>query len=295
MTTRREFLRHTAALALCMPLGRLAESQAQLTSFTGDNVLDRILKKAKDQNWAALPIGERVGKIAVEFLGTPYVDHTLELDDSKEFCTINLDGLDCVTFFEDALDLARTLRTRHPSREEFIRQIRFTRYRGGVQGDYTSRLHYTTDWIADNVKKGVVRDLTPSLPGAEPFTQQVGFMSENPGSYRQLKANPDLVPAIRTMEARVNNLKMLYVPIPRIADAEPLLLTGDIVGITTAQTGIDIAHTGLCYRDDEGLLHFLDASSNPKRMKVSMEGRLSESLHWSRRLTGIMIARPVEN
>lgn len=295
MLTRRSFLVSSTSALFARPLlGFASTFQTPLSSFTGEAILDRILTKASAERWADQPIGDRMGRIAMELLGTPYVGHTLELDDTKEYCAVNLEGLDCVTFFEDVLDLARTLRMRNPGKEAFIRQVRFTRYRGGVQGDYTTRLHYTSEWIRDNVNKGVVQDLTPSLPGAQPFTQLVGFMSENPDSYRQLKANPGLIPAIRAMEVRVNHLGMSYLPMDRIGEAEALLRTGDIVGVTTTEPGIDIAHTGLCYRDEAGTVHFMDASSKRSRMRVTLEGRLSESLDWSRRLTGIMVARPLE-
>ncbi len=293
--TRRQFIRGTALLGMSAPIAAMVRgSQAPLVSFEGDQTFERILFKARQGGWATLPIGERMGRISMELLDTPYVGHTIELDDSKEYCVIDLKGLDCVTFFEDTLGIARILRHPNPSKQDFLDQVRFTRYRGGVQGDFTTRLHYTSEWIHDNVSKGVVADLTPSLPGARPFTQRVGYMSQHPEAYRQLNANHSLLPAIRAMERHVNGLKMSYLPLERIAEAEPLLRTGDIVGVTTTESGIDVAHTGLCYRDPSGMVHFMDASSSPKRMKVTLEGRLSESLHWSHRLTGIMIARPLE-
>jgi len=295
MLSRRQLIRSSLSLALASPAMTLARAfQAPLSAFTGEDVLARIEAKAREGRWKELPIGERMGKIALELEGTPYVGHTIELDDSKEYCVINLKGLDCVTFFEDALDLARALRMRGPLKEAFIDQVRFTRYRGGVQGDFTTRLHYTTEWIHDNVKKGVVEDLTPSLPGARPFTEAVGFMSRNPEDYRQLKANPELIPAIKHMEDRVNALRMSYLPLENIADAEPLLRTGDIIGVAATEPGIDIAHTGMAYKDDNGVVHFMDASSLRRNMRVTLEGRLSDSLHWSRQLTGIMVARPLE-
>jgi hypothetical protein len=57
--------------------------------------------------------------------------------------------------------------------------------------------HYTTDWFVDNEEKGVVKILTPELPGAKPFTQKVGIMSQHPENYRQLAAHPELLRAIR--------------------------------------------------------------------------------------------------
>ena len=137
----------------------------------------RIVNKSSAENWDRLPIGELIGKIALELKGTPYVGFTLELSKDSEYCVVNLKGLDCVTFFEDSICLARMIKRGKSSPEDLIAEVRTTRYRGGTMGDFTTRLHYTTDWFVDNEAKGVVKILTPELPGAMPFTQKVGIMS----------------------------------------------------------------------------------------------------------------------
>jgi hypothetical protein len=262
-----------------------------LSRFEGEDVLARIAAKAATEDWARLPIGERMGKIGQELVGTPYVAFTLETDEPVEYCTVNLKGLDCVTFFESCLNMARVL-PGGLTKERLIDAVRQTRYRGGKQGDYTTRLHYTTDWFRDNDRKGIVKDLTASLPGAEPFTHGVGFMSSHPNSYKQLKANPGLVPAIAKQEAEINGLHRWYIPTAKIAAIEPLLKTGDIIGLCATQDGIDIAHTGMAYRTEDGVLHFFDATNAPGRMDVKLNKRLSEALS-PKHAVGIIVARPL--
>jgi hypothetical protein len=155
-------------------------------------------------------------------------------------------------------------------------------------------LHYTTDWLVDNEQKGVVKILAPELPGAQPFTQKVGIMSAHPENYRQLKSHPELVPAIHSLEEKINARQLKYVPLDKLAAAEPFLRTGDIVGVCTTADGIDIAHTGLCIKDEQGMVHFMDASSSRSKMRVTLEGQISKSLNWSPKLTGAMFARPLE-
>jgi hypothetical protein len=60
--------------------------------------LKSIYDKAIEENWRDLPFGDLVGKVAIEFVGTPYQGGTL--DGEPEICRVILDGLDCVTFFE---------------------------------------------------------------------------------------------------------------------------------------------------------------------------------------------------
>lgn len=299
MQTRRAFLLQsilmTTGLWSLPGLSQAAGTSARLNTFQGTDTFSRIVAKATAEKWAALPIGELMGKIAKELEGTPYVAHTLELSDDKEVCSVNLTGLDCVTFFETTLDFARMLKKGESSPDALLKEVQFTRYRGGVVGDYSSRLHYTTDWLVDNQKKHVVKVLN-DLPGAEPFTQKVGFMSSNPDKYRQLAAHPELVEKLKRQEKAINSRPPLkFMPMDKIAAVEPLLKTGDIVGVCTSQPGIDIAHTGLIYRTEDGVAHFMDASSGKTKMKVSIEsGPISAALNWSKQLTGAMFARPLE-
>src|SRR5271163_4283552 len=156
--TRRELLRYGALGTLGL-LGSpaLAALQGQLEQFDGQDVFTRIVNKSSAGNWNRLPIGELVGRIALELTGTPYVGFTLELSKDQEYCVVNLNGLDCVTFFEDSLCMARMIKRGKNSPEDLIAEVQWTRYRGGKRGDFTTRLHYTTDWFVDNEEKGVVR------------------------------------------------------------------------------------------------------------------------------------------
>jgi hypothetical protein len=296
---RREFLRYAALGTLALlgssALVRSADvQQEQLQHFTGEDVFTRIVDKAFAENWERLPIGELIGRIALELKGTPYVGFTLEGSKDAECCVVNLKGLDCVTFFEDSLCMARMLKRGKRSPRDLLAEVQRTRYRGGKMGDFTTRLHYTTDWFVDNEAKGVVKILTPDLPGAEPFTHKVGIMSQHPENYRQLAAHPELLPEIRRLEDKINARSLKYLPMNKLEAAEPLLQTGDIVGVATTAEGIDIAHTGLCIKDEQGVVHFMDASSAPKRMRVTLEPDISTCLNWSPKLTGVMFARPLE-
>lgn len=299
MTTRREFLGRTiavsASLLTAAAFVRPARGQAAkaIETFKGQAIFDRILGKALGGNWAALPIGECIGRIARELEGTPYVGFTLEVSEDLEVCTVDLTGLDCVTFFESALNFARMLKRGGRTPEDLLREVTFTRYRGGKLTDFTSRLHYTTDWWHDNVLKGVVRDLSPELPGNAEFTQPVGIMSAKPGNYRQLKANPALVPTIARLEAEINARPKRFIPIAALAEAEKHLRTGDLVGMATKAEGIDISHTGLVIVVD-GVPCFMDASSMKSKMKVTLEpGPISKDLA-TPTCTGAIFARPLE-
>ncbi len=259
--------------------------------FTGREAFERLLRLAREGAWREQPIGERVGAIGMALRQTPYIDATLEIYADREVCSVNLRGLDCVTFFESALAFARMLRRGGHTPEALLTEVTFTRYRGAQVTDYVSRLHYLSDWFVDNELKHVVRLITRELPGAARFRKRVSFMSRHPEAYRQLMANADLVPKIARVEAEINAREMAYVPKANVAGAQPLLRTGDIIGITTAIDGLDCAHAGFCYRD-EGKLRLLHGSTI--RKAVILDEELATYLARVPTHTGIMVARPLE-
>lgn len=247
---------------------------------------------AREGGWRELPIGERTGAVGMALRQTPYVAATLELHEDREVCSVNLRGLDCVTFFESALGFARMLGRGGHTPEALLAEVTFTRYRGGELADYVSRLHYLTDWFFDNARKGVVRMITGELPGAIRITRRIDFMTTHPEAYRQLTAHPDLVRRLAQLETEISAREMDYVPKERVAEAQPLLKTGDIVGVTTTIDGLDCAHSGLCYRDEGSRLRFLHASTT--QQAVVLDDELSTYLARVSTHTGIMVARPLD-
>ncbi len=291
MLSRRELLRYSILAASSIPIARFSFADDDAKPFVGGDVFKRLLDHARGNGWSKLALGDAIGRIGLDLSGTPYVGATLELYDDREVCCINLAGLDCVTLFESSLGFARMLRHGGQTPPDLVKEVTFTRYRGGKLDGYLSRLHYTSDWFEDNERKGVVKNLSGSLPGAVRLDKSFDFMSTHPNSYRQLKANPGLVPKIAALEKEISARKPWYVPNDKVADVEPLLQTGDIVGIATSAAGLDCSHTGLIFVDDDKVCRFLNASS--VKMQVVLGERLSDYAKKYKRNLGVMIARPL--
>ncbi len=260
--------------------------------FSGKATFERLLKTAQENDWHSLPIGELIATVGLELRGVPYQASTLEIEGEPEECTIDLLGLDCVTFFENALAFARMLKFGGSTTDDMLAQVRLTRYYDGRVDGYASRIHYTSDWLIQNEKKGVVDVVTPDLPHAAVFDKTIDFMSTHPNSYQQLREDPALVDAIAKVERRLNAERKYYLPKQFVADDAAKLRTGDIVGITTTVPGIDCAHTGLIYRDPDGTVRFLHASTTHKQ--VYLDGAFSDYLQSVSKDTGIMVARARE-
>ena len=228
----------------------------------------------------------KVGKL---LLGTPYVASTLETGGSEKM-VINLRGLDCTTFAENCLALARTIHKNNPKFNDFVEELKFIRYRDGILKDYPSRLHYFSDWIYNNDQKKVVKSISKEIADIA-IESKVNFMSNNPQDYPILKTHPDFVKEIAIQENIITKRKTWYIPKNRLSEFEHSLKDGDIIGITTKMPGMDISHVIIAIRVD-GRVHLLNASSKQMKVVISNE-TLEKYLNNYKLITGIMVARPL--
>jgi len=248
-------------------------------------IIEQILHQyATDKNVATADLIVKVGSF---FKETPYVGHTLETE--PEQLIVNLRELDCTTFAENCLAISRTIKSDSPSFEQFLSELQNIRYRKGEIDGYTSRIHYFSDWIFENNKKNLVKDISEEIANI-PYPLQVNFMSTHPESYAQLK-DSTLVPIIAIQEKEISARKMFYIPEERITEFEDRLMDGDIAGITTGIKGMDISHVVILQRA-AGRIHILHASSAGKKVILSEE-TLEDYLKNSKIATGIMVARPL--
>lgn len=225
---------------------------------------------------------------ARRLLGTPYVAHTLEGD--QEVLTINIHELDCTTFVETLYALARTTLSRRYSWRDYAAHLENLRYRGGTMGDYSSRLHYISEWIVDNRLRGNMQDITPDLPHVDYLVKNIDFMTHHTDSYRQLKDDSVMVEKIRRFELRSHRFP--YVKRSWLNDKElkAALRSGDFVGLVTKVEGLDISHMGIIIVDDKGDPYLLDASMTGG--KVMLESKpLFKYLEKSKSNIGIRVFR----
>lgn len=260
--------------------------------FVNPGKFEKLVERGVREGWAGLPLGDRTARVGMALVGTPYVNYTLELHDRIETPCVNMDGMDCWTFFEIALATARAFDgAARPTQDQMLRLIELDRYRGGkCDGTFTSRLHHLEDWSRDNEKRGLIRDVTPDLPGARKLHREMKYMGEKWKSFRQLKANPRLVPMMARIEAELSRRGIYYIPKEKVAGVEKLLRNGDVISIVTTWPGTYTSHVGLAVRDGKGVLRFLHASRNYR--KVVLDERLSTYLKNNSKHMGIMVARP---
>jgi len=266
------------------------------TTFKGKARFEAMLAKAEAEDWKALPVGERMVKFAQELHHRPYTSFTLEIHDHVESPSVNLDGVDCWTFFEQCLGLARMIAKDKVAytEQDLLDQIEFTRYRAGYcSGDYLDRIHYLAEWFIENDARGVAEDITQDLGYAKKIEgRKIQEMTILWKSYRYLKNNPDLRPLMTKSEAEVAALPVYYIPKDKVARIEDQLEDGDVFGIATNQNGGFCSHVGLGVRTDDGVMRIMHASSKYK--KVIIDKSISGYLNAFKYHMGVIVGRPLE-
>ncbi len=248
-------------------------------------IVDGLLKKFGHET--NISTSELVVKIGTELLGTPYVANTLEKE--PEQLIVNLRELDCTTFAENCLAIAVTIQSGKPSFNHYLKTLQNLRYRNGIIDGYPSRIHYFSDWIWENDKKNVVRNVSSEIAGTR-YIKTINFMSTHPESYRQLK-NAAFIPPLVKQEKEISKRELYYLPEEKLAEYEYKLKDGDIAGITTNIPGLDIQHVVILIRKNNKI-HLLHASQTGGKVLISEE-TLEEYLKNSKQGNGIMVARPL--
>jgi len=245
-----------------------------------------------DKSLGSRGIKDIIQTVGESFIGTEYVAGTLDKDTKKEKLVVMISGLDCVTFVENTLTFSRVIQSGNTDIGSFKKELMTIRYRNGKIEGYASRLHYFTDWIYDNGKKGIVENITKKIGGV-PYKKKINFMTEHSSSYKQLAEDDGgLLEELKSIENQINQRKMYYIPKAEVDSYYDDMQTGDIIATTTKIDGLDVTHTGFIYKR-KGKTYFLHASIVAKEVIISKE-ELKEYLNSDKKKTGIMIARPLD-
>jgi len=265
------------------------------TVFKGESKFHAVVAKAERENWRNLPIGERTIRVARELVGVPYVNYTLEVDDRIESPVVNLQGMDCWTYYENSLAIARMLRYKPApyKSQDMLHMVEIERYRNGIcNGGYLSRMHHLEEVFYDNQRRGYATNITPRIPGAERLQREIREMTVQWKSYRYLRSNPSLIEPMGRIEAQVSKLPVYHVPRSKVRNAEKYLQNGDICAITTNWHSGYTSHVGLIIRiKDRAYLAHATSDRSKGRMTI-IDKPITDYLNGSTKHAGMIICRP---
>ena len=206
------------------------------------NKINELLIKGQNSNLKSA--NELMVFYANQLLGTPYVAHTLESE--SEILTINIDELDCTTFVETLFALTRTTLSNRSTWRDYANNLECVRYRNGVMGDYSSRLHYISEWIINNNLRGNLKDITPSFKKSKNLVKTINFMSKHRDAYPALKDSV-IFEKIKNFESGYRSHQFPYLKKADVnaKNSKQTFQSGDIIAMVTNIQGLDIAHLGI--------------------------------------------------
>ena len=262
-----------------------------------DSLLPTAIHKEIKNRRRKLNQQEIILAIARKFIGTPYVANTLEKNKDEKL-VVNLRGMDCTTYLETVLALARCVMLHQYTFQDYLTTLRRLRYRQG-RISYINRLHYYQWWLDDNRQMGLVTQIeSPNPPFTAVQTIKINYMSQNSQLYTMLKGQPERIRAIRQLENASAGLRERYIPTDELSDTPLLRSTihnGDIIALVTTKPNLDTTHLGLAVWHADGL-HLLNASSLRRNGRQVLEPRetLQAYLHAHPSNPGIRVARLTE-
>jgi hypothetical protein len=251
-------------------------------------ICEALLKSAHEGGDHAGSIPELIVGVGFRFLSAPYEAETLAREGAEEL-VINLRAFDCFTFVENVIVLAGLIRAEKTTFQDYTAALERIRYRDGRRNGYPSRLHYFTDWLRNNGRKGIVRDITSEIDG-RPFRKPFHTLTDRRGEHPALE-NPAAFRRMRIVEAACSRRTLHYIPKIDVQEMDGRIEDGDIVAITTDAEGIDVCHVGIAVRVRRGL-RLLHASSASGKVVLS-DTTLCGYLHSRRTRTGIIVGRMI--
>lgn len=249
--------------------------------------IENILKKAYTHGTDNIIID-----IAKEFIETPYIGGVLDRG-HKEEPVVNTRELDCTTFVEIVTAIILTHKQNSHDFHSFCRNLERLRYRNGECNGYASRLHYTSQWIEDEAKQGIVEEVAGKAHTATQMIK-INFMSRHPEKYPRLINNPKLVKEVEFFENAFNNKEIKYIPKAKLQMGKEHLNidNGDILALVTNIAGLDVSHMGFAFWEN-GVLHLLHASSLQGKV-IADETPLYEYQKTKKNHLGIRVFRIIQ-
>lgn len=232
---------------------------------------------------------DKVMFFARSMIGIPYRGGTLDVNENESL-VVRTDSVDCTTYVETILAMYLASKAEDDEYSDFKEALTRIRYRDGVIKGYSSRLHYFSDWVADNEKKGILYEVTSRSNHSQRHFS-INYMTKHSGLYRRLKEDSLSVNEMLCIEEKWKNYDMPYIPKELLKEHHNNIdiCNGDILALTTSIDGLDVLHLGFAVWVD-GNIHLLHASSLYGRVVLDPMS-LYEYLKDRKKHTGIRVIR----
>jgi hypothetical protein len=277
-------MRSPLLLLMALALASGAPARADAGSDAASRIQNRIGTEV------GVPAADRVlgwgeSLLEVPYVAGPFGEGPLGVYDRSPLS--RFDAFDCMTFVETVTALSIS-----DSQGEFQTALNRIRYKDG-EISFIARNHFTDlDWIPNNVRAGVYRDVTESVaPGrtavAQALIDKRAWYAKLPPSRIQIPGISDADKENLLVELRAEGLRFSpeeatvpYIPLtalfgPGGGEIFDRIPSGSVVNIVRPNwdlvaligTHLNISHQGFAVRKN-GVLYFLEASEVLKKVAM---------------------------
>lgn len=189
--------------------------------------------------------GDRIALAATELEGASEDQYYRK--DSIATLRVNLEEFTPLMLVNSVIALART--SRQPSAADshtFSNELENIACRRGDNKGFPSIMFHASDWIADNISRGNLIELTEDYSGAVAHTKSLDEMTRNRKNYAAL-ADSATFEAVRMTELGFRNHRVPALKKETIKKKELAadLRNGDILILTPNKDGVDIYDIGV--------------------------------------------------
>lgn len=167
-------------------------------------------------------------------------------NDSEGTLVIRLDSLNQRELVYIAIAAAKTAQLSVPTIKDFEKYLENISRRKGKDEGFHSQFLYGADWIADNVYRGNLMDMTDYIGGGSERIKTLDYVSRHP---EQFPAMADSITAdkVKTVEFGFRSHRIPHLKKQSIGDkkTKELIKNGDIIILCSPDTDFDIYDIGI--------------------------------------------------
>ncbi len=239
--------------------------------------------------------GSRVAFFADKLVGSPSALRSDILDAETMEFTVNAHAFTPLSFISTCIALAQAYETSSaPNWRDFAEKFEKTMYKKGEATDFVSRFLYPSDWIADNIFRGNVTDVTMHLDGLAPKKKEksLDYISHHRDSFKAF-ADSTNYDRLKMLEMGFRNHQIPYITNGDLMNSgrfKPQAKDGDIFFLLTPDFNLDSREMGILKRDGDKLviIQLSPSKENVTREELPFEHYVKRNV---KRIQGARIIR----
>ncbi len=215
----------------------------------------------------------RVAFFARNFVGAESALKSQVLEADSMIFTIDVHSFTPLSLISTCVALAKAYESSSsPNWRDFAEKYENVMFKRGQATDFVSQFLYPSDWIADNIFRGNVTDVTFNLEGlaGRKKEKSLDYISHHKDSFKAFD-KPQNLDRLKMLEMGFRNHQIPYISNGDLMNSnrfKPQAKDGDIFFLLTPDFNLDSREMGILTRDGDKLLII---QLSPSKDKVTLE------------------------